>query len=69
MGLKGEPLLSGLPNDINATKMYLKNHGLRVLSNLGHQELKTMYLIGSNGEPDGQPSPFYRIVYATVASP
>lgn len=69
MRLAGEPLMSGFPQDTKATESYINDRGLKVLSNIGPQDLTQMYLMGSNGKPDGQPSQHFRIIHARVPSP
>ena len=69
MRLAGEPLLSGFPGDTETTEKYINDHGLKMVSNIGPQDLTQMYLVGSNGKPDGQPSPHFRIIHARVPEP
>ena len=69
MELAGEPFRGGLPDRVQAVETYINSCGLEVLSNIGHEGLTWMYLIGSDGKPDGQPSPYYRIVHARVPEP
>lgn len=69
MQLAGEPLLSGLPEDTETTETYINDCGLKVLSNIGPQDLTRMYLVGSDGKPDGQPSQHFRIIHARVPLP
>ena len=66
VALAGEPLLSGLPEGGEAVNGYIKDRGLEVISDLGPQELTQMYLVGSDGKPDGKPPGHFRIVYARV---
>ena len=69
MALAGEPLLSGLPDQTDALTSYMQASGLELLSNVGHEELTRMYLIGSDGQPDGSPSTYYKIAHARVPAP
>ena len=69
MKLAGEPLLSGFPEDIKTTETYINNCGLSVLSNIGPHDLTQMYLVGSNGKADGEPSQHFRIIHARVPPP
>jgi methyltransferase (TIGR00027 family) len=69
MALAGEPLLSGLPEKTEALTSYMQDSGLELLSNVGHEELTRMYLIGSDGQPDGNPSTYYKIAHARVPAP
>jgi len=69
MALAGEPILSGLPEGVDAAEAYMNECGLEVLSDVGHEELTRMYLIGSDGKPDGQPSRYFRIAHARVPVP
>ena len=64
MALAGEPILSGLPEGKNAAKAYINDRGLEVLSDVGYEELTKMYLIGTDGNPDGLPPRYLRIVHA-----
>jgi len=66
LALAGEPLLSGLPEGSGAVNGYINERGLEVISDVGSQELTQMYLIGSDGKPDGKPPGHFRIVYAKV---
>ena len=66
MALAGEPILSGLPEGKDAVRAYMEDRGLQVLSNVGHEELIRMYLIGTDGNPVGPPPKFLRIVHAQV---
>ncbi len=69
MALAGEPILSGFPEGVDAAEAYLNERGLDVLSDVGHEELTRMYLMGSDGKPDGKPSPYFRIAHARVPAP
>lgn len=69
LSLAGEPLVSGLPEGVEASEAYINKHGLEVLSNVGARELTQRYLIGSDGKPDGKPSPYFRIAHARVPAP
>lgn len=69
MRLAGEPLLSGFPEDSKTTEKYINDHGFKVVSDIGPQDLTKKYLMGSNGKPDGQPSPHYRIIHARLPTP
>jgi len=66
VALAGEPLISGLPEDEKAVRGYISERGLELISNLGTQELTQMYLVGSDGKPDGKPPGHFRIVHAKV---
>jgi len=68
MALAGEPILSGLPEGDEAAQAYMNDRGLEVVSNVGYEELTRMYLIGSDGQPDGQPSKYFKIAHARVRS-
>jgi methyltransferase (TIGR00027 family) len=60
----GEPWTFGFPD--GAADRYVQARGLAVVEDIGAQELKQRYLIRSNGTPDGEPAPYYRIMHLTV---
>jgi methyltransferase (TIGR00027 family) len=60
----GEPLLTGW-SQRQAAEIATRE-GLVVLSDVGHAELTTRYLIGADGQPDGMMAEFPRIIHVRV---
>ena len=64
VALMGEPYTFGISPKQLASFVHL--HGLRLLSDLGPQDLTQRYLISSNGTVSGKIAGFLRIVHADV---
>ena len=60
----GEPFVTGW--SATEAKAFAERHGLRVLDNLGSAELTRLYLIGSDGKPDGRLAEWIGIIEAVV---
>jgi methyltransferase (TIGR00027 family) len=60
----GEPFKFGI--DPDKCSSYLKNHGLKQVSNVGHDYLVKNYMTGSNGKPFGTLPLFFWITQARV---
>ena len=63
-GAKGEPWKFGIPEGRAAE--FVAQRGLRVISDLGADELALKYLVRSDGTLDGRPTPYCRIIHAVV---
>jgi len=61
----GEPWKFGIPH--RKTTAFFDSRGFKVITDLGAKELADQYLVGSDGEVDGNPTPYLRIAYAGVA--
>lgn len=61
----GEPWKFGIPH--RKTAAFFDSRGFRVITDLGAKELADQYLLGSDGELDGNPTPYIRIAYAGVS--
>lgn len=60
----GEPWKFGIPED--EVEDFVSQRGLKLISDLGDKELTKNYLIRSNGKPDGHPTPWRRVIHASV---
>jgi len=60
----GEPWTFGFPE--GSPDRYVNKLGLTVVEDLGAEELKERFLIGSNGKPDGDPARYFRIMLVSV---
>jgi methyltransferase (TIGR00027 family) len=61
----GEPLTFGIPRGTGAR--FVSERGLELLSDLPPEELRTRYLVGSDGRLGGRPYGFVSIAHARVA--
>jgi len=61
----GEPWKFGIPK--RKTAAFFDSRGFKVITDLGAEELADKYLMGSDGEVDGKPTPYVRVAYAGVA--
>jgi len=61
----GEPWRFGIPH--KKTGEFFDRRGFAVIADLGAKELAGQYLLGSDGELDGKPTPYVRIAYAGVS--
>ena len=61
---KEEPWKFGIAE--GQTAEFVAQRGLRVISDLGAEELARKYLVKSDGSLDGRPTPYFRIVHAVV---
>jgi methyltransferase (TIGR00027 family) len=61
----GEPLRFGIPRGTGA--QFLSERGLELLSDLPPEELRTRYLVASDGRLGGRPYGFVAIAHARVA--
>jgi len=61
----GEPWKFGIPH--RKTAAFFNSRGFRVITDFGAKELADQYLVGSDGELDGNPTPYVRIAYAGVS--
>ncbi len=67
VALHGEPYVFGIaPKNLEG---YVNHHGLKLLSDLGPQQLTRRYLLDSQGKPRGKIAEFLRIVHAEVPQP
>jgi len=67
VAMQGEPYVFGIvPDDL---KGYVNQHGLKLLTDLGPQQLSRRYLIGSQGLPIGRIAGFLRIAQVKVVQP
>jgi len=60
----GEPCLSGIED--GEIETYLKERGLRVVSNFGPEDLENKYLRKQSGKLQGRIPGFFRVAYAEV---
>lgn len=60
----GEPFVTGW--SAAEASAFAQRHGLRVFDNLGTAELTRLYLIGSDGKPDGRLAEWFGIIDAAV---
>ena len=65
MKAAGEPWKFGIPEDKAAA--FMTRRGFKVISDLGSSELAQKYLVRSDGEIDGKPTAFVRVMHAAVA--
>jgi len=61
----GEPWKFGIPK--RQTSSFFDSRGFKVITDLGSEELAGQYLLRSDGELDGKPTPYVRIAYAGVS--
>jgi methyltransferase (TIGR00027 family) len=61
----GEPWKFGIPHQ--KTGEFFDRRGFKVIADLGARELAGKYLIRSDGNLDGKPTPYVRIAYAGVS--
>jgi methyltransferase (TIGR00027 family) len=61
----GEPWTFGIPE--GKANEFMVHLGFKVISDLGAKELAQKYLVRGDGEIDGKPTPFMRIMHAVVA--
>ena len=61
---QGEPFTFGI--DPNKSGAFLKNQGLKQVSDIGHDEMVKRYMTSSNGKPFGTVPKFFRITHARV---
>jgi len=67
VAMQGEPYVFGIaPENLES---YLKHYGLKLLSDLGPQQLSRRYLIDSQGRPRGKIAEFLRIAHVEVPQP
>jgi len=64
MAEKGEPYIFGIPE--GEAEDFVNQRGLKVLSELGPDELTKRYLVRSDGSVDGPTARFARIIHAAV---
>jgi len=62
--LAGEPWIFGFEE--GQAPAFVEKCGLQVVSDMGPREMVQNYLIRSDGQPDGQPSSFFRLMHAAV---
>lgn len=60
----GEPLIFGIED--GSTEQFLRERGLKTISDLGPYDLEGRYLLRSDGTLHGHAYDFFRIVHATV---
>lgn len=61
---RGEPFVFGIPEE--QEKQWVEQRGLKVISDLGREDLEEKYLTMSNGQLVGRSTDAYRIMYAVV---
>ena len=61
---QGEPFTFGIHPDKSG--VFLKKHGLKQVSNIGHDDMVKRYMTGSNGKPFGTVPNFFWITHARV---
>jgi len=61
---QGEPFTFGIHPDKSG--VFLKKHGLKQVSNIGHDDMVKRYMTGSNGKPFGTVPDFFWITHARV---
>ena len=60
----GEPWLFGFEE--GQSQAFVEKCGLQVKSDMGPEDMAKLYLTRSNGEVDGKPSSFFRLMHAVV---
>lgn len=67
VALQGEPYVFGIaPENLES---FVSQRGMRLISDLGPDQLSQRYLIDSQGQPRGKIAEFLRIVHAEVPQP
>ena len=67
VALQGEPYVFGIaPENLES---FVNQRGLKLISDLGPQQLSQRYLIDSQGQPRGKIAEFLRIVHIEVPHP
>lgn len=64
VAMQGEPWIYGI--DPGTIKDFLKDRGLRLLTDIGSDEMAKMYLIDSKGDVAGVPCDYERIAHAVI---
>jgi methyltransferase (TIGR00027 family) len=60
----GEPWRFGIPE--GGAEAFLDRRGLRLVADIGAEEMVRQYLIQSDGTPAGKPTPYLRLLRAAV---